>query len=248
MFVPEQEFETRCCRSRSICMTLVNLLVIEEDVQNEIHSFHSVKDCASDNAKISNSLLAYKNDENFLKRQYHWYQLHIIWAGWTLKEWNQETVSQLETKIDSLKLSRPMLTILSRERQYCTTEGHYKELLGKQGWVSGRKTETSIGDDLYDFSQRLNAKRMFEIGWREAEFVHCFHISEISNKELMKLQAGDQEFKNSFFKAHPDVPKEQKAKSENERKYALSLCFRKTEVRGKNSGYFSQDSLRSLPL
>ena len=63
---------------------------------------------------------------------------------------------KLENKIDSLKLSRPMLTILSRERQYCTTEGHYKELLGNQGWVSGRKTETSIGDDLYDFSQRLN--------------------------------------------------------------------------------------------
>ena len=125
MFVPEHEFETRFCRSRSICMTLLNLLVIEEDVQNEIHSFHSLKNYASDNAKtISNSLLAYKKDDNFLKRQYHLYQLHIIWAGWTLKGWNQKTVSQLETKIDSLKLSRPMLTILSRERQYCTTEGH----------------------------------------------------------------------------------------------------------------------------
>ena len=74
-------------------------------------------------------------------------------------------------------------------------------MLGKQGWVSGRKTETYIGDDLYDFSQRLNnAMRMFEIGWREAEFVHCFHISEISNDELMKLKAGDQEFTKSFSK------------------------------------------------
>ena len=176
------------------------------------------------------------------------YQLHIIWAGWTLEGWNQITVSQLETKIDSLKLSRPMLTILSRERQYCTTEGHYKELLGKQGWVSGRKTETSIGDDLYDFSQRLNAKRMFEIGWREAEFVHCFHISEISNDELMKLKAGDQEFTKSFFKGDPDVPIKQMAKSESERKYALSLCFRKTEVRGKNNGCFSRDTLKSLAM
>ena len=89
---------------------------------------------------------------------------------------------------------------------------------------------------------------MFEIGWREAEFVHCFHISEISNDELMKIKADDQEFKNSFFKGDPDVPIKQMAKSESGRKYALSLCFRKTEVRGKNKGYFSPDSLKSLAM
>ena len=64
----------------------------------------------------------------------------------------------------------------------------------------------------------------------------------------MKLEDGDQEFSNSFFKAHPDVPKEQRAKSENERKYALSLCSRKTEVRSKNKGWFSPYSLKSLAL
>ena len=245
MFVTEPENETSFCRSRSICMTLVNLFVIEEDVQNEIHCFHPVSDDATNNAKtITNSLLAYKKDEPELTRQY---QLHIIWAGWTLKSLDWTKISELESKIDSFQLSRPLLTILSRERQYCTTTEHYKDLQNKRGWVSGRKTETSIGDDLYNFSQRLKGDQMLYIGWRVPEFVLSFHISEISNNDLAKLEAGDQEFKNSFLKAEPDVPKEQMATSKSERKYALSLCYRKTEVRGKNNGRFSPFSLQSLP-
>lgn len=184
-------------------MTLLNLLVIEEDVQNEIHSFHPVSDDATNNAKtITNSLLAYKKDEPELTRQYHWYQLHIIWAGWTLKGWDWTKISQLESKIDSFQLSRPLLTILSRERQYCTTAVHCNDLQKKRGWVSGRKTETSIGDDLYDFLERLTDNRLLKsVGWSEPEFSDCFHISQISDKDLAKLDAGDQEFKNSFFES-----------------------------------------------
>ena len=249
MFVTEPENETSFCRSRSICMTLVNLFVIEEDVQNEIHCFHPMSDDATNNAKtITNSLLAYKKDESELTRQYHWYQLHIIWAGWTLKGWDWTKISQLGSKIDSFQLSRPMLTILSRERQYCTTTEHCNDLQKKRGWVSGRKTETSIGDDLYDFLRRLTDNRLCKfIGWKTPEFTHCFHISEMSDIDLAKLEAGDQEFKNSFFKAEPDVSKKQMSKSGSERKYTLSLCIRKTEVRWKNNGAFSPNSLKSVP-
>jgi len=250
VFVTELDDEKNFCRSRSICVTLVNLFVIEEDVQNEIHSFHSLNDNDALNAKtISNSLLAYKKDDNFLKRQHHRYQLHIIWAGWTLKGWDWTKISQLGSQIDSFQLSRPLLTILSRERQYCTTTEHCNDLQKKRGWVSGRKTETSIGDDLYNFLERLTDNRLLKfVGWSEPEFNNCFHISLISEMDLAKLEADDQEFKKSFFKAEPDVSKEQMSKSGSERKYALSLCIRKTEVRGKNKGTFSPNSLKSVPF
>ena len=80
MFVRESEDEESFCRSRSIAMTLVNLFMVDEDLQNEIHSFYSDNTSANarENEIVRNALLAYKTNETEFKRQY---QLHIVWAG-----------------------------------------------------------------------------------------------------------------------------------------------------------------------
>ena len=106
MFVTESENEEKFCRSRSIGMTLVNLLMIEEDAQNEIQSFHPVNNNISEDiTTVQNALLAYKaKEEEELKKQY---QLHIIWAGWS--KINADIV---EMEIQWLNLHQPLLTVL----------------------------------------------------------------------------------------------------------------------------------------
>ena len=218
--------------------------MIDEETQNEIHSFHSdnTSENASENTIVRNALLSYKKSETELKRNY---RLHIIWAGRS-----QKKTHNVEMEIQRLNLYRPMLTILYRVRQYCVTNKDRIDLQDNGGWRSGQNfvlpnNQSPIGDDLYDFLHSWNDRNMCYIGWAEPEFRYCFHFPLIpnikyfsivrggflSNDELVKDEASDQKFMNSFLNLSPDAVKE---KSKSGAKYALSLCFRKTEVIWRN--------------
>ena len=240
MFVRESEDEKSFCRSRSIAMALVNLFMVEEDLQNEIHSFHSdyTSASASGNAIVRKVLLGYKTNETELKRQYH---LHIIWAGWSEKRANK-----VEMEIEWLNLHRPMLTVLYRNRQHCVTNKNRIDLQDNGGWKSLRNfvfSNEQIGDDLDNFLHRLNGSRRHTIGWIEPELQYTSHVSLICNtlyfsivkggflpkSDLNKAEADDQKFLDSF-----DEPFEDVEESKSGTKYAFSLCFRKTNVIWKN--------------
>ena len=245
VFVRESEDEKSFCRSRSIAMTLVNLFMVDEDLQNEIHSFHS--DYTSANAPgnviVRNTLLAYKKNETELKRQY---QLHIVWAGWSTMR-----AKKVEMEIQWVNLHRPMLTVLYRNRQHCVTNKNRINLQDNGGWRSLQNfvqpnAQLTIGDDLYDFLLRLNDSGMHSFGWRKtdcsnSEMEFSFHFSKILNilyfsivrggflsqDELIKVEADDKKFRDSFYKTWHVVETE---KSQSGTKYALSLCFRKTNL------------------
>jgi len=238
VFVTEPENEEKFCRSRSIGMTLVNLLMIEEDAQNEIQSFHSVNNNISeDRTTVQNALLAYKAKEEELKKQY---QLHIIWAGWS-----KIYADKAEMEIQWLNLHRPLLTVLYRNREERVTNKNRIDLQENGGWRSARNfvlrnTQMTIGDDFYNFLPNLNDRNSLI----KSEIQYSFHFSLIpdilyfsivrggflSNDELVKVddKNSPDSFRQPFSGAEND-------KSKSGSKYALSLCFRKTALVRKKS-------------
>ena len=226
-------------------MTLVNLFMVDEDLQNEIHSFHSDYTSANapGNAIVRNALLAYKTNETEFKRQY---QLHIVWAGWSPMR-----AKKVEMEIQWLSLHRPMLTVLYRKREHCVTNENRIDLQENGGWRRGqnfvsRRNQTTIGNDLYNFLHRLNDSGIQIVDWSKSgcsksEFRHSLHFSLIpnikyfsivrggflSNNELRKVKADDQKFRNSFYEPFSEAEKD---KFKSETIYALSLCFRKTTL------------------
>ena len=216
-------------------MTMVNRSIINEEFQNEVQSIDSIKDLQNmqyNKNVVRQALARYKKEKSLEKRNY---QLHVIWAGWIdFREPSRRNHHQLASLIESFKvkfkLGRTILTILSRERIEVTTREYCNELRRQGGYVSRIKVKKSIGDDLDDLIDRLNDSEISSfIGWYRPEICYSYHACEISDPhDLLKLETGDQLFKNSFFKAYPDVEKEEMQKSESEKKFALSLCFRIT--------------------
>ena len=238
MFVTEPENEAKFCRSRSIGMTLVNLLVIEEDVQNEIQSFHSVNNSMSeDKTTVQNAMLAYKAKEAELKKQY---QLHIIWAGWS-----KIKADKVEMEIQWLNLYRPLLTTLYRVREKRVTNKDRIDLQENGGWWGERNfvlrnAQMTIGDDFYNFLPSLNDRNSLI----KPEIQYSFHFSLIPNILYFSIVRGgflsNDELVKVDDKNSPDSFREPFSGAENDEsksgsKYALSLCFRKTALIRKKS-------------
>ena len=145
-----------------------------------------------------------------------------------------------------------MLTIVESRKQFCVTKEKYEEI-----YINGAGAkldyQISVGDDIENFVHRVIEGKITqdELGPRDlfgrSIGILSYHLALLTTDEKQRLSINDELYLKSFrpwiqgkqsginrqirlLTRSVDVPKAEMDASESERKYALSLCQRKTHL------------------
>ena len=225
-------------------MKLVNLSVIDEDAQNDIQSIHS---------NFTTKSLFIEEIYNRREGIYNYlgYQHHFIWAGdleYLLRHELLRLKSICPPGFDS---HRFIVTALTREPKHLTNLDHWIQFQQYGGNINRIHVQNSIGDDLENLLQRITSPIITDRPWWDKptgifppdEDVDSYHFYAVSDKELKNLDLSYKKMLNSLER-YPGILNSElgfrnwkmktnidgEVKIDNEWKYVLSLCNRKTTL------------------